>query len=47
MLNPTSERQEWLEILRRELPDERIQLWPDIDDPDSVDERGGGTVPRG
>ena len=37
MLNPTTERQEWLEILRRELPDERIQLWPDIDDPDSVE----------
>ena len=37
MLNPTNERQEWLEILRRELPDERIQLWPDIDDPDSVE----------
>lgn len=37
MLNPTTERQEWLEILRRELPGERIQLWPDIDDPGSVE----------
>ncbi len=37
MLNPTTERQEWLEILERELPDERIQLWPDIEDPDSIE----------
>lgn len=37
MLNPTSERQEWLQILRRELPAERIQLWPDIEDPDSIE----------
>lgn len=36
MLNPYSERAEWLEILSRELPDIRIQFWPDIDDPDSV-----------
>ncbi len=37
MLNPTTERQEWLEILRRELPDERIHIWPDIEDPDSIE----------
>lgn len=37
MLNPTTERGEWLDILRRELPDERIQLWPGIDDPASVE----------
>lgn len=37
MLNPTTERQEWLQILRRELPAERIQLWPDIEDPDSIE----------
>ena len=37
MLNPTSERNRWLEILTRELPAERIQLWPDIDDPRSVE----------
>lgn len=36
MLNPYSERAEWLEILARELPDIRIQFWPDIDDPESV-----------
>ena len=37
MLNPTNERDEWLEILARELPDEQIQLWPDIGDPESVE----------
>ncbi|MCY4620506.1 MAG: glyoxylate/hydroxypyruvate reductase A [bacterium] len=37
MLNPYSERAEWLEILTRELPDMDIQLWPDIHDPDSVE----------
>lgn len=37
MLNPTTERLEWREILERELPGERIQLWPDIKDPDSVE----------
>ena len=37
MLNPTSERDLWLEILVRELPDERIYLWPDVADPDSVE----------
>lgn len=37
MLNPTSERDRWKEILTRELPDEHIQLWPDIADPDSVE----------
>ncbi|MDE0171071.1 MAG: glyoxylate/hydroxypyruvate reductase A [bacterium] len=37
MLNPTSERDVWLEILVRELPDERIYLWPDVADPDSVE----------
>ena len=37
MLNPYSERAEWFEILARELPDMKIQLWPDIDDPDSVE----------
>ena len=36
MLNPYSERAEWLHILSRELPEIRIQFWPDIDDPDSV-----------
>ena len=37
MLDPTTERREWLEILTRELPGERIQLWPDIDDPESIE----------
>jgi len=37
MLNPYSERAEWLETLSRELPDMDIQLWPDIHDPDSVE----------
>ena len=37
MLNPTTERREWLEILTRELPGERIRLWPDIDDPGSIE----------
>ena len=37
MLNPTSEREQWRDILTRELPDEHIQLWPDITDPDSVE----------
>ena len=37
MLNPTSERRQWRDILTRELPDEQIQLWPDIRDPDSVE----------
>ncbi|MCY4371377.1 MAG: glyoxylate/hydroxypyruvate reductase A [bacterium] len=37
MLNPTNERREWLKILGRELPGERIQLWPDIDDPASIE----------
>ena len=37
MLNPTSEQELWREILVRELPGERIQLWPDISDPASVE----------
>ena len=37
MLNPTTERDQWMEVLTRELPDERIYLWPDIEDPDSVE----------
>ena len=37
MLNPYSERAEWFDMLTRELPDMEIQLWPDIDDPDSVE----------
>ena len=37
MLNPYSERTEWLEMLTRELPDMNIQFYPDIHDPDSVE----------
>ena len=37
MLNPYSERAEWLEVLTRELPDMNIQFYPDIYDPDSVE----------
>ena len=37
MLNPTAERRRWRDILTRELPDEHIQLWPDVTDPDSVE----------
>lgn len=37
MLNPTAERELWREILVRELPGERTQLWPDISDPASVE----------
>ena len=37
MLNPTSERDRWREILTEELPGEQIQLWPDIGDSDSVE----------
>ncbi len=37
MLNPYSERAEWLEMLTRELPDMKIQFYPDIYDPDSVE----------
>ena len=37
LLNPPSERDQWLEVLTRELPGMPIQLWPDIDDPASVE----------
>ena len=37
MLNPYSERAEWLKMLARELPDMNIQLYPDIHDPESVE----------
>lgn len=37
MLNPTSERKQWRDILTRELPDEHIQLWPDVTHPDTVE----------
>ena len=37
MLNSFTETAEWREVLARELPDTPIQLWPDIDDPASVE----------
>ena len=37
MLHPYSERRQWVENLTRELPGMRIQLWPDIDEPNSVE----------
>ena len=37
LLNPIWEGGAWLEILAAELPGMRIQVWPDIDDPDSVE----------
>ena len=37
MLNPTAEKDRWVEILARELKGMEIQLWPDIHDPDPVE----------
>lgn len=37
LLNPYWEQSEWMEILSRELPELSIQLWPKIEDPESVE----------
>lgn len=37
MLNPPSEKDQWREVLARELQGIPIQLWPGVDDPDSVE----------
>ena len=37
LLKPISEGGPWQEILAAELPGMRIQVWPDVDDPDAVE----------
>lgn len=37
LLEPISEGGPWRELLAAELPDMRIQVWPDVEDPDAVE----------